>query len=406
MGASIFTGLLSSSGEWVQPNLHVAVVHFPVALLAAGLAAEWVTLLVARRAESLRSAGRWMMLLGAMACLPVAFSGVYALADLARGAGGSAATAWHELRSAALAPGVLDALVWHGQVQAAASAVALLVTTWFLACSDGARRALYLPLLLAMTAAVGATLYGAHVGGQAVYRHGAGVAAGAYDRASAHDAEPDSEDSRNEGTGTTRPTTAAAAVERLTQATPPLQLHALVSGAAISLGLAAFACAWRNTALIRAAEKAPKRPVGPVPGSSRFEPPPKAVDKLPASRLLLLAAALVVVAGAVGTWHLSRESQTTVPRELWEMVLTFPPGEALAPENRDMLRRPAHVALGAVLLAAPLLMALWAWLRPRARFVLFVSTVLFLAAAVAQSGVGTLLLLDGPVGPINTPATK
>src|SRR3954462_2329712 len=70
------------SKELVNPNLHVVLVHFPLALLVAGLGVEVLSLLY--RHTTLRAAGRWMILLGALAAVPTAVSGAYAFADVAR----------------------------------------------------------------------------------------------------------------------------------------------------------------------------------------------------------------------------------------------------------------------------------------------------------------------------------
>src|SRR3954454_19920282 len=69
------------SKELVNPNLHVVLVHFPLALLVAGLGVEILSVLYRR--TTLRAAGRWMILLGALAAVPPALSGAYAFADVA-----------------------------------------------------------------------------------------------------------------------------------------------------------------------------------------------------------------------------------------------------------------------------------------------------------------------------------
>ena len=68
--------------ELVNPNLHVVLVHFPLALLLAGLAIEVFSFMYRR--SSFRAAGRCMILLGALASVPTALSGAYAFADVAR----------------------------------------------------------------------------------------------------------------------------------------------------------------------------------------------------------------------------------------------------------------------------------------------------------------------------------
>ena len=66
--------------QFINPNLHVAIVHFPLALLVVGTLIEFVAPVLWRR-STFRAAGRWMILLGALAAVPTATSGLYALYD-------------------------------------------------------------------------------------------------------------------------------------------------------------------------------------------------------------------------------------------------------------------------------------------------------------------------------------
>src|SRR3954454_23424604 len=68
--------------ELVSPNLHVVLVHFPLALLAAGLLVEVFSFLYRR--STVRVAGRWMILLGALSLVPTALTGAYARAYVPR----------------------------------------------------------------------------------------------------------------------------------------------------------------------------------------------------------------------------------------------------------------------------------------------------------------------------------
>ena len=67
--------------EFVNPNLHVALVHYPLALLVAGTLIEVFSFLWRR--HGFRTAGRWMILLGALTAVPTVTSGIYALYDVA-----------------------------------------------------------------------------------------------------------------------------------------------------------------------------------------------------------------------------------------------------------------------------------------------------------------------------------
>lgn len=167
-----------AANSLIQPNLHIALVHFPIALLAIGTAIEVFCFLGWRR-SSFRTAGRWMILLGALCSMPVAFSGLYAMVDvMARSGAPDGYTSFAELKS--LSAVHADESAWrhlerHLWLQVAATGAAMLVVLLWIACSDVWRRTLRLSLTLLLVAAVTVTLIGAHVGGKLVYEHGVGV---------------------------------------------------------------------------------------------------------------------------------------------------------------------------------------------------------------------------------------
>lgn len=186
---------VSAGQELISPNLHVILVHFPLALLVAGLAIEIVSLI--DRRSTLRTAGRWMVLLGALLAVPTALSGMYAFADVARRSIPAEQRPvrvwdmpwWQVLQRTQLgqsngaAPAAAHADAWrmlkrHGWVQAPATAFAVVLVVLALSLSARWRRRLYVPLLLGMLGAAGLMVWGAWYGGESVYRHGAAVALG------------------------------------------------------------------------------------------------------------------------------------------------------------------------------------------------------------------------------------
>src|SRR4051795_8210464 len=180
------------SKELVNPNLHVVLVHFPLALLVMGLAVEILSFFYRR--TTLRAAGRWMILLGALAAVPTALSGAYAFADVARRsmpAGERVDVPWYRVlretrvRSsggASSSPAAASAdshagesdqwktMARHAWVQGPASGLAVLTVVVALALPDRWRRGLYLPLLFLLLAATGLMVWGAWYGGEMVYR--------------------------------------------------------------------------------------------------------------------------------------------------------------------------------------------------------------------------------------------
>src|SRR4051812_23870182 len=177
------------SKELVNPNLHVVLVHFPLALLVMGLGVEVLSILYRR--TTLRAAGRWMILLGALAAVPTALSGAYAFADVARRSmppGARVDVPWYrvlrETRVHSSSPGssysaaAADShagesdqwktMARHAWVQGPASGLAVLTVVVALAMTDRWRRRLYLPLLLLLLAATGLMVWGAWYGGEMV----------------------------------------------------------------------------------------------------------------------------------------------------------------------------------------------------------------------------------------------
>src|SRR5262245_39480408 len=71
--------------EFINPNWHVVMLHYPIALVTLGVLIE---LFSSRRPDSTaRRSGRWMLLFGGLLAVPAATAGIYAFRDVvARGA--------------------------------------------------------------------------------------------------------------------------------------------------------------------------------------------------------------------------------------------------------------------------------------------------------------------------------
>lgn len=151
--------------EFIRPNWHIALVHFPIALLVAGTLIEVFSFLGWRR-SSFRSAGRWLLLLGAILSVPTAFSGIYAMSDVARGG-------LDKLREAD--PIAADRLWSHILISGAATTLSMLVTVTWISCSDVWRTRLSLVFKLLLLVAMVGVMAGAHQGGELVYSSTLGV---------------------------------------------------------------------------------------------------------------------------------------------------------------------------------------------------------------------------------------
>ena len=83
------------STELIRPNWHVVIIHYPLALLTVGLVIEVFSFLWRR--GSLRTAGWWMILLGAVFAIPAATTGLYAFRDVMAPGPTEPQVAWYRL---------------------------------------------------------------------------------------------------------------------------------------------------------------------------------------------------------------------------------------------------------------------------------------------------------------------
>jgi uncharacterized membrane protein len=175
---------LSDAPEFINPNLHVVLVHYPIGLLVLGMLIECFAWLGWRR-SGFRAAGRWMIFLGVLSGIPTAFAGLYALADVARMglAPDEAAGSWADVLAASPLVRADGGHAWematrHAWINAFTTAVLTFVVVLWVGSSDAWRRRLYWPTLLVLLAGLGGVATGAWYGGEMVYRHGVGVEEG------------------------------------------------------------------------------------------------------------------------------------------------------------------------------------------------------------------------------------
>jgi uncharacterized membrane protein len=411
--------------EFVNPNLHVVLVHYPIALLFAGVLVELFSFLGWRRG-GFRAAGRWMILLGTLTAVPTALSGLYAISDVAR-MGLDQATAsgtWKEVTAASPLVHVDGGEAWehmtdHGWQQAFATGILLLAVLVWLSCSDIWRRKLHVPILVLVLVGAGATAWGAWNAGEGVYRHGVGVFREFEGEA------PTSPPSLAATKAATVPSTASAA--KLPAASeqrevkksweyfaPPMQLHVIMAGFTISMAVVALGLAIRgatthgrpvqnmddlaaalspiaaNDPYIRDEERSSLREQTPVPE----------YHTLPSARFWLLAMLLGIITALGGAYLLAgpHGAGTWNLQTLWDQVRNSDqnPGGPL-----HLTRRLAHVISGSSIVVLSLLLAFFARFAPRARFIFFFLGLLLLAVVAAQVWLGTLLMWDTNSGPIN-----
>ena len=398
--------------EFINPNWHVLLIHYPLGLFVAGMVIELLSFMYRR--SSFRSAGRWMILLGALSGIPAALSGVYAFANVARMELPENTTdpdqPWHVVASTSrLSPEQWEHLGNHAWANSLASAVAVLCVTIGLGCSDGWRRKLYIPLLLGLLFSLVAMAWGAWHGGEMVYRHGTAVLRVEHQGAMPEASEP-------------KPTESAAddqtEIKRgIEYYAPPLQLHVTLAGVAVAFAFGALGLSMRaiaTSALVPLGENDPDaddaaraefgldpvtprpqrgpgdmdvvRSINPVTGVESEMSRPR---KLPVARFWLLSFLIAAGASLAGWWFLGGldEVQTYQPRRLWEMVTQSP-------------RRFWHVITGTAIVVVPLLLALITRVSRRPKVLLSLLSLVLLAAVALQVWLGVLLMFDTPDGPV------
>lgn len=435
--------------ELVNPNFHVILIHFPVGLLLTGTLIELFSFLGWRR-SGFRIAGRWMILLGALLAIPTAFAGLYALSDVVRMQNPSSLdSTWSQTLAAS--PVVADPQGWamlqrHAFLNGGIVVLLGLVVVVWLSGSDEWRRKVHLPLMVLLLAGVGAMVVSAWYGGEMVYRRGIGVMEGRAMAAVPPEQAPGggSAVERVLETPTTNPaalspsTAAAPGAPRtaetvtperdafadhpaaeaqtdikrdLERVLPPLQVHVVLAGFAVSAALASLGLSLRaantaNAVLVQPADELsdlaaaygarPVRPrVGPEPdafedvsgGTARVD----VVDRsrVPSARFWLLTALLAVATAAYGWWVLVRSESV---QNMWDFAGLW--NHHIKVSDRRMV----HVIGAAAIVLLPLILALLARFAPRKRGIIFGLSLLLIAAVALQVWLGILLMWDTPDG--------
>jgi len=402
--------------EFVNPNLHVILIHYPLGLFVAGVLIEFFSFLGWRR-SGFRTAGRYMILLGALSGIPTAFVGLYAFSDVVRQGINEdeidAAASWNEQLKAS--PVVRDGEAWrmakwHAYINGGSTVVLSLIVVFWLGSSDVWRNRLHFPLLLLILLALAGVVTGAWYGGEMVYRHGLGVGEGAAVSVG-EVANPEAEVvAPATGQASTMPAAELQTKirEGLERYLPPLQTHLILAGVAVAVALAALGLSLRvaNSTTRVVVDPAPElsdlavaygaRPAGePRPRDlEEFEGAPASVvtERIPSARLWLVTSIVAIATAAVGWWVMAEGYDTWDIKSLVQQV--FGPA-------REMPRRAAHVATGGAIIVLPLLLALVARFAPRRKILLLAFALLLIAAVALQVWFGILLMWDSPDGPLD-----
>jgi uncharacterized membrane protein len=364
--------------EFVNPNWHVVLLHVPLTLLILGTIIELFSFMWRR--HGFRAAGRWMILLGALAGVPTITSGLYALRDVADPT--HQLGTWKEVTAA----GALNGPQWemlqdHLLLMCTSVGLALLASIVWLASSDRLRARLHLPLLALLLGSAGTAIAGGWHGGEAVYRLGVAVEA-------------------TRGSSATMPSTSEAGHMTFSSDPayyfPPMQLHVILAGTVVAIGLAALGLSIRKITqgppttqvdYIAAALGPPPTLIGGEAGDAVIaDPLDVATPRVPASRFWMLAALLGLLTAAAGYWTIARQMNVWSLNDLWNAVI------------REHVRLLAHTIAGVSIVVLAIILAMLARWAPRRGWILTIFAVLILACIGAQIWFGILLLFDTPNG--------
>ncbi len=351
--------------EFISPNWHVILVHYPLALLTLGVVIELFAFLWKR--SSVRAAARWMILFGALALIPAATTGLYAFNEAVRGAAASPGGNWQEAMETARWTKDAEWLFmnWHIWLTTGATAIFAIAAITYLASSDAWRRRLHLPALALMVIGLAATSIGAWFSGESVYRFG--VAVKPYDINEAANISP--EDPWH------------LQIQRFV---PPMQAHTLFAGFAAAVGLLATGLTIRRWT---APPAQPSPGTITDPGSLMYPSEANKPDALPSprvhpARFWLIASALALVTAAAAVWYAETD---------WEFShLTRLFTDARFRDEHFSLF--VHVIAGAGIILLPLILAALTRFARGLKALTLAIMLVMLAAILAQTYYGIVLL--------------
>ncbi|MGA2231258.1 MAG: hypothetical protein ABSH22_10200 [Tepidisphaeraceae bacterium] len=153
----------------INPNYHVILIHYPLALLGLGLLIEMFGFLWST--SSVRVAGRWMILIGALASIPAATSGIFAKFDVMQQMAGGGGGPWADVRSAAKLTALqMQLLNRHVLFAGFGTALATLAAIAYLGSSPHFPDRVGFPLMAAFLASMALMTFGAYNAGEIISR--------------------------------------------------------------------------------------------------------------------------------------------------------------------------------------------------------------------------------------------
>jgi uncharacterized membrane protein len=374
--------------KFIIPNFHVVLVHFPIAMLAAGVAIEFFSFLW--RHSSFRQAGQWMILIGTLSAIPAATSGLYALQDV-MGHGNGADSMIEFKTNSGFNQTDWNFVRQHIILNSAATVLALFAVVIWMGASDRWRKILRIPALLILMISLFLMVGGAWHGGEMVSRLGFGVQG----RLSVL---PDS------------PVKPQNLRDKVAYFAPEGEIHLLLAGtvfalAAAALGLSIRRAVTTETVVVQrvpptyiSAEAGREGTVKPISLLQALNDPGDEIPvtrATPAARFWLLASLLAIGAICTGLWFgdYLLPWPWIINREHIQRAIKHIPDATRAREG-------LHIIFGASILVLMLILALLTRFVPRSRVILSAFALLLVLVMAAQVWLGVLLIFDGGRGPL------
>lgn len=411
----------------ISPNWHVILIHYPLALLTVGVLIELLAFLWKR--STLRTAGRWMILLGVLLALPAVTTGIFAFADAAKGASTHPDGTWAQVVSGSRwGDAQWSFMRYHIWLATTSTGLFLLTLLVWMGSSDAWRMKLRWPALIALLIALGGISAGAWFSGEAVYRYGVAVTPPAAVNVVPSGAPASAEPPTTQQAQTTQVAAQAPQTEAGEHADEqdqagrpawqayldPLQLHLLLVGFTLAFAVGALGLTLRRWAIQpRPAAEVPlvdTLSVGEEPlaleqapgllGAERIEPVPPTggpaqirplVAEPPAiypARFWLLAAVVALLTAAAGLWL--AEGDWRLPEITGILQKATNRQELDKEENRLLI----HVILGINIILLPLILALITRFSRRLKVITLIGVALLLAAVGVQIWYGVMLLYN------------
>lgn len=373
--------------ELIRPNWHIVILHFPLALLTLGTVIEVFSFLGWRR-SSLRTFGRWAILLGAIFAVPVTFTGLYAMKDLSDAI----------IESAKNNPAATEVVRDHLWMSAVATGAAMGLVVFWIALSDLWRDRLSIVFKLGLLLMAALVVVGAHHGGEMVYALNIGP---------------------HESGLRTLPTTLpdGPIAEVAHDAIDAEQVHIMLGG--LGLALVCVCLGWSLRAIAQPDEPQYQDDAASAqriamafsaqPGTiGNFDERAQLHEQIvvvPTSvshtrpvrtgRLWLLTTLVLLLAAGCGVWYL-RISEGTWDVETLRRAVSLPVEQG----GPNITRRFAHVVTGLTLVGGSVLLAIASAAARRSKLLLTLFGVPTALALAAQVWLGVLLVTDGIEGKV------